>query len=233
MKRAFWAAMPIGLVVCGLAISVASDTAGQDPPSSSERPGGADSRSGHVMVPMEGLIRPLGSVAEIQAMMVVVATPVREAAEYWVPMEPEQGVWSRWVLRVDEVLEGDVSVGDELVVGLPGGRMHVGGRLSIASGKLEGSLRPTEGDPTTLVEFQEFPRLRLERQELLFLVPYPKEDHWADADFWTIAGAEARFVVEPDGTLRSPLGDVLKDVPVRSELEGRRLPDVPGRRGSP
>ena len=139
------------------------------------------------------------SLAEIDRDLVVVVTPVGILGEYWLPMEPEQFVWSRWVVRVDRVLEGDVKAGDEIIVAIHGGHIAADAALSIESGFLSGSLRPEPGEESVLIEYTDLPRLELGRQELLFL---KRSETYPEAGpAYLLAAFEGRYLIE-DGALR-------------------------------
>lgn len=154
---------------------------------------------------------------------VVVLTPLRLVDEYWSPGTLQQLPISRWAVRVDRVVRGDVKPGEELILGLAGGHVALGRTLSIESGRLQGSLQPTGGGSADLVMIDTLPFPRPGQSELAFL---SRTTDGAGASWWSFAVPHSRFTIGPGGRLRSPLPGEPARIPVVAELTALPLDDA-------
>jgi hypothetical protein len=167
---------------------------------------------------------PIGSLTELvqRSSLVVVATVVRQLEDYWAPVDPEIEVYSRFVLRVDRVVAGDASEGDELVVFFRGGET-----LQVGNPQPGGSFKPIPGRPTVVMNYAGMPFFKVGLQEVVFLWREAREE-WGVEYYSTIP--EGRYW-ERDGLLASvrpgllvanaliPDGSYLKDIVGASLVE--------------
>ena len=161
--------------------------------------------------------RTIPTVEEIPADVVVTFTPLREVDEFWPPVQPQIVVWSRWIVRVDDVLLGDAKPGEELMVAVPGGRMDLSSTFSIESGKLKGSMQPQPGRPVTRVQYTNFPPLQVGQSELAFLSSV--DNYRSEGVMWLAAVAEARYRVGPGESLVAIASDHPELRPTQGQIE--------------
>jgi hypothetical protein len=119
---------------------------------------------------------------------VAILTVTKRLDDYWGPqIGPEIMVASRYEARIDQVLSGDLTEGETIVLHAAGGR--VADRPIPAVG---GSLKPLPDDDTVDVVYRGFPRFREGTQELVFL----GRAQLPDGSVYFTHSPEARFRLE-------------------------------------
>jgi hypothetical protein len=165
-----------------------AEDSGAEPGAQSQQQETATTEAEILPLNVEFLLQPVVSLEDLVARSDVVAlvTPVETLPEYW----PSDGngvlVASRFVLRVDKVLQGDLKEGATIVAHTPGGT------FAASFGATE-TQRPNPGDP--VVRRQDFSRpfYRIGAQELVFLERLQGEGDLGQ--FYFDLGPQARYVV--------------------------------------
>jgi hypothetical protein len=93
---------------------------------------------------------------------------VERLADYWPGGDTLNTVFSRYRLRVDDVIAGDAAAGGELVVYVQGGVKAKWGDPTS-----QGGFKPRPGEETVDAELPYWPRFKEGRQELVFLAARP------------------------------------------------------------
>ena len=136
---------------------------------------------------------PIRSVEELIAKsdLVAVVSVERKLGEHWPKgQSPEIFVVSRFSLRVEEVLKGDVEPGQLIVGQVPGGTVRTGPMPAHG-----GSLKPESGEPAEVVQDPGWPFYRAGTYELVFLEQIVSDD--GETVFIDV-GPPARYRIDGD-----------------------------------
>ena len=175
--------------------------------------------------PLLNLYRlPVGTFEELvrQRPNVVIATVVRQADDHWPASGGAQTlVASRFVLRIESVLSGELEPGLELTLQTPGGTTKTDGVPATG-----GSARPEPGDETTVVEYADWPMFDVGSTELIFLYKGTTE---SGERSWG-AVPEGRYLLR-DGTFETifpgdPPQNVVLARDITSRIVGKTLAQV-------
>lgn len=133
---------------------------------------------------------PIWSVEQYARLVdaVVLATPIRREADWWDATNTV--VKAHFTLRVDHVYAGDLKVGEEILVRLPGG-------TAAKYFPATGSRRPRDGEETFDERLEAYPYFRDGVHEVVFLS--------RERDYWS-TGAYSRYHLW-DGKLQSVVPD--------------------------
>lgn len=167
---------------------------------------------------------PFGSLSEMTSRVDVVAlvTPLqRKSVVYPEAAGRREVAWTLFLVRVDEVIKGSVSVGDILTVAIVGG--PVADRDVPAMGPA--SLVPGPADRVVVRVFDDYPLYVPGRQELAFLGSYV---HPQFGEQWWGSYGEGRYVVTSSGQLVAAASAPADGATVRNEVAGRTVSDIRG-----
>jgi hypothetical protein len=171
--------------------------------------------------PFTASARSLGELASSSALIARVR-PVSQLNDYWPDATPQIWVYSRFVLRIEEVISGDGQPGQTIVVYVPGGTKARWGNPQPG-----GTFKPQAGSETMNVEYGGFPRFDPGREEIVFLQRTAIQD--GSQVFWS--PPEGRYQMR-NGRLVSIFVDVpieptaIIDKDAKADVIGKSLEEL-------